>query len=102
MLEVYYVVYGVYEIEVFICIFFLYEINGKFYLLGFYICIFFVSIFIDELKVIKYVWIKILGEFGFGNIFLDIFYYKNKGKDYILMFSFFKVLICIDFENIFI
>lgn len=55
MLEVYYVVYGVYEIEVFICIFFLYEINGKFYLLGFYICIFFVSIFIDELKVIKYV-----------------------------------------------
>lgn len=99
-LEVYHVAHGAYETEAPIRTFLPYEINGKSYLLGSYTCTPFVSIPIEELKATKHVRSKTLGEFGFGNIPLDILHYKNKGKDYILMSSFSKALIRIDPEDI--
>lgn len=99
-LEVYHVAHGAYETEAPIRTFLPYEIGGKSYLLGSYTCTPFVSIPIEELKATQHVRSKTLGEFGFGNIPLDIIHYKNKGKDYILMSSFSKALIRIDPEDI--
>jgi len=95
-IEVYHVAHGANETEAPIRTFMPYELEGKKYLLGSYTCTPFVSIPIDDLKANKHVKSKTLGEFGFGNIPLDIVHYKNKGKDYILMSSFSKALIRID------
>ena len=95
-IEVYHVAHGANETEAPIRTFMPYELEGKNYLLGSYTCTPFVSIPIDDLKANQHVKSKTLGEFGFGNIPLDIVHYKNKGKDYILMSSFSKALIRID------
>ncbi len=95
-IEVYHVAHGANETEAPIRTFMPYELDGKNYLLGSYTCTPFVSIPIDDLKANQHVKSKTLGEFGFGNIPLDIVHYKNKGKDYILMSSFSKALIRID------
>lgn len=95
-IEVYHVAHGANETEAPIRTFMPYELEGKNYLLGAYTCTPFVSIPIDDIKANQHVKSKTLGEFGFGNIPLDIVHYKNKGKDYILMSSFSKALIRID------
>lgn len=95
-IEVYHVAHGANETEAPMRTFLPYKLEGKSYLLGAYTCTPFVSIPIDDLKANQHVKSKTLGEFGFGNIPLDIIHYKNKGKDYILMSSFSKALIRID------
>ena len=77
-----------------------YELAGKKYILGAYTCTPFVSIPIEELTAKKHMKTKTLGEFGFGNIPVDIIHYKNKGKDYILMSNNSKALIRIDPNDI--
>lgn len=99
-IEVYHVAHGANETEAPIRTFLPYKLAGKSYLLGSYTCTPFVSIPIDDLKPNQHVKSKTLGEFGFGNIPLDILHYKNKGKDYILMSSFSKALIRIDPQDI--
>ena len=99
-IEVYHVAHGANETEAPMRTFIPYELNGKSYLLGSYTCTPFVSIPIDDLKPNQHVRSKTLGEFGFGNIPLDIIHYKNKGKDYLLMSSFSKALIRIDPQDI--
>lgn len=99
-IEVYHVAHGANETEAPMRTFIPYELNGKSYLLGSYTCTPFVSIPIDDLQPNQHVRSKTLGEFGFGNIPLDIIHYKNKGKDYLLMSSFSKALIRIDPQDI--
>ena len=99
-IEVYHVAHGTYETEAPMRTLLPYELNGKKYILGAYTCTPFVSIPIEDLTAKKHRKTKTLGEFGFGNIPVDIIRYKNKGKDYILMSNNSKALIRIDPNDI--
>lgn len=99
-IEVYHVAHGAYETEAPMRTLLPYELAGKKYILGAYTCTPFVSIPVEDLTAKKHRKTKTLGEFGFGNIPIDIIHYKNKGKDYILMSNNSKALIRIDPNDI--
>ena len=58
------------------------------------------SIPVGDLKDGQHVISKTLGEFGLGNMPIDIISYQSKGKDYLLMSNSAKALIRINPENI--
>jgi hypothetical protein len=95
-IEVYHVAHGKSETEAPIRTLIPYDLEGKSYLLATYTCTPFVSIPISEVKDGAHVVSKTLGEFGFGNMPIDIITYKQKDKEYILMSNTSKALIKID------
>lgn len=99
-IEVYHVAHGKSETEAPIRTLIPYDFDGQTYLLATYTCTPFVSIPLAEVKDGKHVISKTLGEFGFGNMPIDIITYQQKGKDYILMSNTSKALIKIDPQDI--
>lgn len=99
-IEVFHVAHGKSETEAPIRTLIPYDFDGKTFLLATYTCTPFVSIPLAEIKEGKHVISKTLGEFGFGNMPIDIITYKQGDKDYILMSNTSKALIKIDPEDI--
>ena len=99
-IEVFHVAHGKSETEAPIRTFIPYDLEGESYLLATYTCTPFVSIPVSDVKDGTHVVSKTLGEFGFGNMPIDIITYKQKDKEYILMSNTSKALIKIDPMNI--
>lgn len=98
--EIYYVVYGRYEIYVFIKIFMLFSFNGELYIVVSYICIFLVIFLMSEVKVGKYIKGCIVVELGNWNIFLDIIYIEKDGVFYFLMNNIFWLVMKIVVDEV--
>lgn len=100
-IEVWHVAHGKSETEAPIRTLFPYEIDGKKYILAAYTCTPFVSIPVDDLKNGQHVKSKTLGEFGWGNMPIDIIKYRTEtGKDGLLMSNSSKAVIRINPEDI--
>lgn len=95
-IEVFHVAHGKSETEAPIRTLIPYDLNGQTYLLATYTCTPFVSIPVSEVKNGAHVVSKTLGEFGFGNMPIDIITYKQGDKEFILMSNTSKALIKID------
>src|SRR5690606_24491907 len=95
-IEVFHVAHGKSETEAPIRTLIPYDFGDQTYLLATYTCTPFVSIPVSEVKDGAHVVSKTLGEFGFGNMPIDIITYKQKDKEYILMSNTSKALIKID------
>lgn len=95
-IEVYHVAHGKSETEAPIRTLHPYTYQGQSYILAAYTCTPFVSIPVGELKNGQHVKAKTLGEFGYGNMPVDIIQYRNGDKDFLLMSSTAKALIRID------
>ena len=99
-IEVWHVAHGKSETEAPIRTLLPYTINKEEFILASYTCTPFVSIPISSLENGKHVKSKTLGEFGFGNMPVDIIAYQNKGKAFLLMSNMSKALIRIDPQEI--
>ncbi|GJM33719.1 MAG: hypothetical protein DHS20C18_27200 [Saprospiraceae bacterium] len=95
-IEVWHVAHGKSETEAPIRTLLPYQLEGQPYLLAAYTCTPFVSIPVADLKPGKHVKSTTLGEFGFGNMPIDIISFQKEGKDYILMSNTSKAMIRID------
>lgn len=95
-IEVYHVAHGKSETEAPIRTLLPYEIDGKKYILASYTCTPFVSIPVESIGKEKHIVSKTLGEFGFGNMPIDIVGYTARGKGAIMMSNSSKALIRID------
>ena len=98
--EVWHVAHGKSETEAPIRTLLPYTLDKKEFILASYTCTPFVSIPVSELENGKHVKSRTLGEFGFGNMPVDIIAYQNKGKAFLLMSNMSKALIRIDPEDI--
>lgn len=92
-MEVWHVAHKQWETEAPIRTLFPYTINGQKYLLASYTCTPFVSIPVSAIKPGEHVKNTTLGEFGSGNMPIDIIAYQKKGKEYLLMSNSSKALI---------
>ena len=99
-LEVWHVAHGESETEAPVRTLIPYEINGKKHLIATYTCTPLVTFPVDELQAGKHVKVKTIGEFGYGNMPIDIIAYESEGKPYLLMSNSSKALIRIDPEEI--
>ena len=99
-IEVFHVAHGKSETEAPIRTLLPYDINGVPHILASYTCTPFVSIPVSELQTGRHVKSKTLGEFGFGNMPIDMVGFEKNGKSLLLMSSNSKALIRIDPEDI--
>ncbi len=100
-IEVYHVAHAKSETEAPIRTLLPYTIDGRKFILAAYTCTPFVSIPVDDIKDGEHVVSKTLGEFGFGNMPIDIISFKGKaGDDYLLMSNTAKAMIRINPEDI--
>ena len=99
-IEVYHVAHGKSETEAPIRTLLPYSINDQKLLLAAYTCTPFVSIPVGDIVNGEHVVSKTLGEFGFGNMPIDIIAYEAGDREYLLMSNSAKALIRIAVEDI--
>lgn len=99
-MEVWHVAHGKWETEAPIRTLFPYTIKGQKYLLAAYTCTPFVSIPVSAIQPGAHVKNTTLGEFGSGNMPIDIISINNGQKEYLVMSNSNKALIRVDPENI--
>lgn len=100
-IEVWHVAHGKSETEAPIRTLLPYELNGEKVIIATYTCTPFVTIPVSQLKNGQHVKSTTLGEFGFGNMPIDIIKYRNsEGHDGILMSNMSKAVIRVKPEDI--
>lgn len=101
-IEVWHVAHGKFETEAPIRTLLPYDIQGEKYILASYTCTPFVSIPVAEIQGSQHLKSKTLGEFGYGNMPIDIISYvsQRNNREYLLMSNSSKALIRIDPEDI--
>lgn len=100
VIEVFYGVYGCYEINVLVWIFILIMINDEFFIVVVYICILLVKFFLVSFNEGGKFCGMIVVEFGNCNILFDMFVYEWEGKEYIFMVNMVWGMMKISMEEI--